>query len=426
MLDLRLVRQQPEYVQDALRRRGVAFDLAQFERLETTRKALTKRAESLRRERNEASKRIAEMKRAGEDASAAIKDAELTGGEISAANAALESFETDYQAFMLGLPNLPEDDVPDGDSEQDNVELGRFGTPPSFTGTPKDHVELGAALGLDFDRAARLSGSRFVLLRGALARLNRALGQFMLDLHTGEHGYEEVNVPVIVRRETLVGTGQLPKFEADQYHIAGDEDTFLIPTSEVPLTSLFRDEILEEARLPLKFVAHSLCFRREAGSYGKDTRGMIRMHQFEKVELVQIVTPEDSGEALESLTRHAEVVLERLELPYRRMALCAADLGFQAARTFDLEVWLPSQNRYREISSCSNCHDFQARRMACRVRPEQGNKGETRFPHTLNGSGVAIGRCLIAVVENFQDSDGNVVIPDVLRPYLGGQTKLLA
>ena len=366
------------------------------------------------------------MKRAGKDASAAVAEAEEAKSALNEANEALEAFEASYQAFALGLPNLPEEDVPDGDSEEDNLEVGRFGAIRDLAWEPKDHVELGARLGLEFERASRLSGSRFVLMRGALARLNRALTQFMLDVHTGEHGYEEVNVPVVVRRDTLVGTGQLPKFEHDQFRVAGDEDMFLIPTSEVPLTSLFRDEIVDAASLPLKFVAHSLCFRREAGSYGKDTRGMIRMHQFEKVELVQIVATEDSAEALETLTRHAETVLERLELPYRRMALCAADLSFSAARTFDLEVWLPSQKRYREISSCSNCHDFQARRMACRVRTGQGKKGAIGFPHTLNGSGVAIGRCLIAVMENYQDEAGNVTIPDVLRPYMGGAETLVA
>ena len=282
-----------------------------------------------------------------------------------------------------------------------------------------------------FDRAARLSGSRFVLLRGQLARLNRALTQFMLDMQIQEHGYEEVNVPVIVRRETLVGTGQLPKFEQDQFHVAGDEEMFLIPTSEVPLASLYKGEILESSDLPLKFVAHSLCFRREAGSYGKDTRGMIRMHQFEKVELVQIVTPEGSWDALEELTGHAEAVLKRLELPFRRVELCTGDLGFCAARTYDLEVWLPSQNRYREISSCSNCLDFQARRMGCRMRDavpseasgkaSKASKAKLRPPHTLNGSGLAIGRSLIAVMENYQDEQGNITIPDALRPYLGGE-----
>jgi len=426
VLDLRFVRQNAEFVRDALTRRGGEFDLAHFAQLEQTRKSLTERAESLRHLRNTASKRIGEMKRLGADASEAIAEAEAARGELSAANAALESFESEYRNYVLGLPNLPEDDVPDGASEIDNVEIGRVGAPPKFEWTPRDHIELGAKLGLEFERASRLSGSRFALLRGDLARLNRALASFMLDVHVHEHGYEEVNVPVLVRRDTLVGTGQLPKFEHDQFHVAGDEDMFLIPTSEVPLTSLYRDEILDAARLPLKFVAHSLCFRREAGSYGKDTRGMIRMHQFEKVELVQIVAPQDSSEVLETLTRHAEIILERLELPYRRMALCAADLGFSAARTFDLEVWLPSQKRYREISSCSHCRDFQARRMGCRMRIESGAKGMIDFPHTLNGSGVAIGRCLIAVMENFQDADGNIVIPDALRPYMGGAEKLFA
>ena len=426
MLDLRFVRQNPQLVRDALARRGEIFDLAHFQELEQTRRALTERAESLRHERNETSKHIAEMRRAGIDASAAIEKAEAARGALTEANTKLEEFEHEYHSHVLGWPNLPEADVPDGASDVENVEVSTFGVPRAFEWTPRDHVKLGDALGLEFERASKLSGSRFALLRGALARLNRALADFMLDVHVGEHGYEEINVPVLVRRETLQGTGQLPKFEHDQFHVAGDEDMFLIPTSEVPLTSLYRDEILDLNRLPLKFVAHSLCFRREAGSYGKDTRGMIRMHQFEKVELVQIVAPQDSAEALHALTRHAEVVLERLELPYRKMALCAGDLGFSAARTFDLEVWLPSENRYREISSCSNCRDFQARRMGCRIRTEAGKKGAIDFPHTLNGSGVAIGRCLIAVMENFQDVNGDIVVPDALRPYMGGAEKLVA
>lgn len=429
MLDSRLVRHDPEFVRRTLLRRGVKFDLAEFTAMEVRRKALVSHAETLRHRRNEISKMIGEMKRAGKDASAAIAQAEQARAELVEANDAAAAFEREYHRFMLDLPNLPDEKVPEGNSEKDNIEVSRFGQPRSFDWDPLDHVELGAPLGMDFDHAANLSGSRFVLLRGQLARLNRALVQFMLDLQINEHGYEETNVPVIVRRETLVGTGQLPKFEHDQFRLAGDEDMFLIPTSEVPLTSLFRGEILEADVLPLKFVSHSLCFRREAGSYGKDVRGMIRMHQFEKVELVQIVSPECSWNALEELTRHAEVALERLELPYRRIDLCAGDLGFSAARTFDLEVWLPSEQRYREISSCSNCLDFQARRMGCRVRVPQeteGGKGKIEHPHTLNGSGLAIGRCLIAVMENYQDEQGNVAIPDALRPYMGGVEVLRA
>lgn len=429
MLDPRLLRQDPARVQQALARRGVDFDLAAFEGMETRRKTLTEQAEQLRHQRNETSRRIGAMKKAGEDASGAIEEAERMRELLVDANAQLSAFEVDYQAFLLGLPNLPDEQVPDGESEAHNVEVSRFGECRSFDFDAQDHVELGKPLGMDFDRAATLSGSRFVLLRGELAHLNRALTQFMLDLQIQEHGYEEINVPVIVRRETLVGTGQLPKFEHDQFHVAGDEDMFLIPTSEVPLASLFRDEILEAGVLPVKLVSHSLCFRREAGSYGKDTRGMIRMHQFEKVELVQIVSSEASSHALQEITRHAEVVLKRLELPFRKVELCAGDLGFAAARTFDLEVWLPSQQRYREISSCSNCLDFQARRMGCRVRdasiPARGKgRGAIGFPHTLNGSGVAIGRCLIALMENYQDKQGNVSIPDALRPYMGGAEKL--
>lgn len=427
MLDSRLVRHDPEFVRRALLRRGVDFDLAHFDAMEAKRKTLVNRAESLRHQRNETSKRIGRMKRAGEDTAAAVAEAERARAELIEANDAADAFEREYHSFMLELPNLPDENAPDGDLEKHNLEVSRLGAPRSFSWDARDHVELGSSLGMNFQRAARLSGSRFVLLTGQLAHLNRALAQFMLDLHINEHGYEEVNVPVIVRRETLIGTGQLPKFEQDQFQVAGDEDMFLIPTSEVPLTSLFRGEILDSQNLPLKFVSHSLCFRREAGSYGKDTRGMIRMHQFEKVELVQIVPEESSWEALEQLTRHAEIVLERLELPYRKVDLCAGDLGFSAARTFDLEVWLPSEQRYREISSCSNCLDFQARRMGCRVRHGQasgGGKSRIGFPHTLNGSGVAIGRCLIAVMENYQDEEGNVVIPDALRPYMNGVEKL--
>ncbi len=429
MLDPRFVRQDPEFVRRALARRGVDFDLELFNAMERKRRKLTERAESLRHKRNESSKMIGRMKRAGEDTTTAVAGAEQARAEMVEATSAADAFEREYHSFMLELPNLPHEQVPEGDSEDHNLEVSRFGQPRIFDWTPRDHIDLGAALGMEFDRAANLSGSRFVLLRGQLARLNRALTQFMLDVQIDEHGYEEVNVPVIVRRETLVGTGQLPKFEQDQFHLEGDEDLFLIPTSEVPLTSLFRGEILDAQTLPLKFVSHSLCFRREAGSYGKDVRGMIRMHQFEKVELVQIVSPQHSWDALEELTRHAEAVLERLELPYRRVDLCAGDLGFCAARTFDLEVWLPSQQRYREISSCSNCLDFQARRMGCRVRDAHAGegakgKGKIGFPHTLNGSGVAIGRCLIALMENYQDEQGNVIIPDALRPYINGDDKM--
>lgn len=431
MLDPRFVRQDPEFVHRALARRGAHFDLAQFDAMEQQRKTLVNRAESLRHKRNETSKMIGRMKRAGEDTAAAVAEAEQARAEMVEANSSADAFEREYHSFMLELPNLPNEQVPDGDSEDHNLEVSRFGQPRSFDWTPRDHVELGAALGMEFDRAANLSGSRFVILRGQLAQLNRALAQFMLDVQINEHGYEEVNVPVMVRRETLLGTGQLPKFEQDQFHMEGDEDLFLIPTSEVPLTSLFRGEILDAQALPLKFVSHSLCFRREAGSYGKDVRGMIRMHQFEKVELVQIVPAESSWDALEELTSHAEVVLQRLELPYRKVDLCAGDLGFSAARTFDLEVWLPSQQRYREISSCSNCLDFQARRMGCRVRDVRAGeggkgKGKIGFPHTLNGSGVAIGRCLISLLENYQDEQGDVIIPDALRPYMNGNDKLRA
>ncbi|MGD8430397.1 MAG: serine--tRNA ligase, partial [Ectothiorhodospiraceae bacterium] len=345
------------------------------------------------------------------------------GDRLKAAQQQLDSVQQELRDIQLGIPNIPHDDVPQGDDEEDNVELRHWGSPRKLDFKARDHVDLGAELaGMDFEAAARLTASRFVVMRGGVARLHRALAQFMLDLHTREHGYEEAYVPYIVSAETLQGTGQLPKFEDDLFALRGDDPLYLIPTAEVPLTNLAGQQIHEASSLPLKFVAHTPCFRSEAGSYGKDTRGMIRQHQFDKVELVHVVRPEASHEALEELTGHAEKVLQLLELPYRVVTLCTGDMGFAAAKTYDIEVWLPGQERYREISSCSNCEAFQARRMQARWRNPETGKPEP--VHTLNGSGLAVGRCLIAIMENYQEADGCVVIPEVLRPYMGGQTRL--
>ena len=419
MLDPRLLRNELDKVARNLARRGVVLNRGQYLELESSRKALQVEVEELRQERNERSKAIGQAKAAGEE----IEPLRLEVGELATklaeAEARLHSVRIDLEALLAGLPNLLHDSVPDGADETCNAELRRWGEPPSFDFEPKDHVSLGESLGLiDFERAAKLSGSRFVVLRGQLARLQRALIQFMLDVHINDHGYSEVYVPYLVNEESLFGTGQLPKFDADLFRIDGESGLRLIPTAEVPLTNLARDTIFEPADLPLKLTAHTPCFRSEAGSYGKDTRGMIRQHQFEKVELVHIVRPEDSYEALEELLSHAEAILQRLGLAYRVVTLCGGDTGFGAAKTYDLEVWLPGQGRYREISSCSNCEAFQARRMHARWRNPDGNKPEP--VHTLNGSGVAAGRAVIAVLENNQREDGSVTIPEVLRPYMGG------
>ncbi len=419
MLDPKLLRNELDKVARNLARRGVVLNRGQYLELESSRKALQVEVEELRQERNERSKAIGQAKAAGEE----IEPLRLEVGELATklaeAEARLHSVRNDLEALLAGLPNLLHDSVPDGADETCNAELRRWGEPPSFDFEPKDHVSLGEGLGLiDFERAAKLSGSRFVVLRGQLARLQRALIQFMLDVHINDHGYSEVYVPYLVNEESLFGTGQLPKFDADLFRIDGESGLRLIPTAEVPLTNLARDTIIEPAELPLKLTAHTPCFRSEAGSYGKDTRGMIRQHQFEKVELVHIVRPEDSYEALEELLSHAEAILQRLGLAYRVVTLCGGDTGFGAAKTYDLEVWLPGQGRYREISSCSNCEAFQARRMHARWRNPDGNKPEP--VHTLNGSGVAAGRAVIAVLENNQREDGSVTIPEVLRPYMGG------
>jgi seryl-tRNA synthetase len=391
--------------------------------LEERRKASQIEADRLRAERNANAKAAGQAKAQSRDAAPLLALGESLAAQLKVAEGELETIQTELSSWQLGLPNLLHASVPEGRDATRNVEVRRWGEPRKLDFAPKDHVEVGARLGLDFDAAARISGARFVVMTGNLAKLHRALIQFMLDLHVREHGYREAYVPYLVHAAALVGTGQLPKFEQDLFAVRGDPGYFLIPTAEVPVTNLVRDQILDAAALPLKFVAHTPCFRSEAGAAGKDTRGMIRQHQFEKVELVQIVRPERSYEALEELTRHAEAVLEALELPYRVVALCAGDVGFSSAKTYDLEVWLPSQGRYREISSCSNFESFQARRMQARWRNPASGKPEP--VHTLNGSGVAVGRTLVAILENFQQADGTVLVPPALGPYMGA-TMLLS
>lgn len=423
MLDPKLLRNDPAAVAASLARRGFVLDVAQIEALEAERKQAQTEAERLQAERNTRSKAIGQAKAKGEDVQPLLDEVASLGARMDAAKARFNAIAEQMDALLLQLPNLPHASVPDGADETGNVEQKRWGVPPRLTFTPKDHVALGEGLhgAMDFAAAAKLTGSRFVVLKSELARLHRALTQFMLDLHTREHGYQEVYVPYMVNADSLRGTGQLPKFEDDLFKLGGDSPYYLIPTAEVPVTNLVRDEILDLADLPLKMVAHTPCFRSEAGSAGRDTRGMIRQHQFEKVELVQIVHPDHSYAALEELTTHAETVLERLGLPYRRMLLCAGDMGFGAAKTYDLEVWLPAQDTYREISSCSNFEAFQARRLQARYRNAEG---KPELVHTLNGSGLAVGRTLVAVLENFQDEAGRIAIPDVLHAYMGGQTHL--
>ncbi|MBZ4039953.1 serine--tRNA ligase [Novilysobacter selenitireducens] len=421
MLDPTLLRQNPAELAARLKQsRGFDLDPARLESLEVERKQIQVRTQELQATRNARSKAIGQAKAKGEDVAPLLAEVAGLGDELKASEARLEAIKAELDAIALGLPNLPQDDVPHGTDENDNVEQHRWGTPREFDFPVKDHVELGARDGmLDGDTAAKLSGARFTVLRGGIARLHRALAQFMLDLHTGEHGYEETSVPVIVNADSMQGTGQLPKFEDDLFATElGESRRYLIPTSEVPLTNIVRDTIVEDAGLPLRMTAHSMCFRAEAGSHGRDTRGMIRQHQFEKVELVSIARPGESNGEHERMTRCAEVVLEKLGLPYRRVLLCTGDMGFAAARTYDLEVWLPSQGTYREISSCSNCEAFQARRMQARWRNPETGKPE--LMHTLNGSGVAVGRALIAVMENYQNADGSITVPDALRPYMGG------
>jgi seryl-tRNA synthetase len=418
MLDPKLLRSDLPGIAAALARRGFIVDVAAFAALEEQRKSVQIEADRLRAERNAGAKAVGMAKAKGQDIAPLLAAGEALGSQVQAAEVRLETIQSQLTALQMGLPNLLDASVPEGRDESANVEVRRFGTPRQFDFEPQDHVALGEKLGMDFEAAGRISGARFVVMSGALAKLHRALAQFMLDLHTREHGYVEANVPVLVHANALVGTGQLPKFEEDLFAVKGDPGFYLIPTAEVSVTNLVREQILPSERLPLKFAAHSLCFRSEAGSAGKDTRGMIRQHQFEKVELVHITKPDASYAALEELTGHAEAVLKALELPYRVLSLCAGDTGFGSAKTYDLEVWLPSQNRYREISSCSNCEAFQARRLQARWRDPDTGKPE--LVHTLNGSGVAVGRALVAVLENYQQADGSIAVPAVLAPYMGG------
>ncbi len=447
MLDPRLLRTQLDDVARRLARRGYTLNVAVIQDLENQRKSIQTDVQQLQARRNELAKKIGQAKAKKEDAADLMAEAGRLPELLKQQEAKLDAIQARLEELLLGVPNLPHESVPDGRDENDNREIRRWGEPPKFDFQPKDHVDVGARLGLEFDAAVKITGARFVVMEGALARLHRALIQFMLDLHAREHGYTEVYVPYMVNAASLRGTGQLPKFEADLFKVprlvfddaaaieetqgkkidsisakVADRSFYLIPTAEVPVTNLVRDEILEAAALPRKFVCHTPCFRSEAGSYGKDTRGMIRQHQFEKVELVQIVRPQESYAALEQLTANAERVLQRLGLAYRVVALCTGDLGFAAAKTYDIEVWLPGQNRYREISSCSNFEDFQARRLQARWRNPASGKPE--LVHTLNGSGLAAGRTLVAILENFQDAQGHVVIPEVLRPYMGGLERL--
>jgi len=427
MLDIQLLRSDLAHVVQRLAVRGFAFDESQFTALEAERKTVQTRTQELQAKRNATSKNIGIAKSKGEDVSAILAEVATLGDELKAAEEKLAVIQAQLQDFLQNVPNLPHESVPVGKSEADNVEVRKVGTPRSFDFEVKDHVDVGSALGLDFDTGAKLAGARFTFMRGQMAKLHRSLAQFMLDVQTGEHGYTECYTPYIVNAETLRGTGQLPKFEADLFAAkkggqeGEGEALYLIPTSEVTLTNTVRDEIVAAEELPIKLTGHTPCFRSEAGSYGRDTRGMIRQHQFDKVEMVQIVHPEKSYEALEEMVGHAEAILQKLGLPYRVMSLCTGDMGFGAAKTYDLEVWLPAQNAYREISSISNCEAFQARRMQARFRSGQG---KPELLHTLNGSGLAVGRTLVAVLENYQNADGSVTIPPVLRPYMGGLEKL--
>lgn len=422
MLDIQLLRTQPEEVAAALLRRGVTFDAAAFSALEARRKAVQTQTQELQAQRNSLSKKIGQLKGKGEDASAEMAAVNAAAAQLQANEAELAGILQEVEALVSRLPNLAHESVPDGKDEHSNIEVARWGEPRTFDFAPKDHVDVGAALGLDFELAAKLSGARFAVMRGEVARLHRALAQFMLDTHTREHGYTEVYVPYLVNEASMYGTGQLPKFNEDLFSVAhGDGRLLMIPTAEVPVTNFMRGEMVDAAKLPLKFVTHTPCFRSEAGAYGRDTRGIIRQHQFDKVELVRIEHPDNSWAALEELTGHAETILRKLELPYRKMLLCAGDMGFSAAKTYDLEVWLPGQSAYREISSCSNCADFQARRMQARAKTADNRK---TLVHTLNGSGLAVGRTLVAVLENHQQADGSVRIPEALRPWMGGVEKI--
>lgn len=425
MLDPKLLRKDPHGVAEQLARRGFTLDVDAFLALEDERKSVQLQTEELQNRRNTQSKQIGQAKARGEDIQPLLDEVSELGSALDEAAQRLQTVQASIEALMMSMPNLLDASVPDGQDEDDNVELRTWGEPTTFDFTAKDHVDLGEGLGqLDFAAAAKIAAARFSVMKGDLARLHRALTQFMLNTHTGEHGYDETYVPYLVNADSLRGTGQLPKFEEDLFGIRGEEGNvpfYLIPTAEVPVTNIARGEILNSKDLPVKMVAHTPCFRSEAGSYGRDTRGMIRQHQFEKVELVQMVEPDKSWEALEALTGHAEAILQALGLPYRVVTLCTGDVGFSAAKTYDIEVWLPGQQKYREISSCSNFLDFQARRMKARYRTAEG---KNELLHTLNGSGLAVGRTLVAVMENYQREDGTIAVPDVLLPYMGGVTEL--
>ncbi|MDP1930668.1 MAG: serine--tRNA ligase [Gammaproteobacteria bacterium] len=423
MLDPKWLRTEPEKLAALLKKKNFILDIEHVNALDVKRRELMQETEKLQNERNVRSKLIGQAKASGQDVTPLLAEVANLGSSLEENKKALAIVQDEFADLLMRIPNVPQEIVPAGKDEKDNVELRRWGTPRTFDFDVKDHVALGEATEqMDFPTATKLTGARFVVLYGATARLHRALIQFMLDQHTNEHGYEEVYVPYIVNRDSLMGTGQLPKFAEDLFRLEGEDEYYLIPTAEVPVTNLVRDSIVPAEKMPLKYVCHTPCFRSEAGSYGRDTRGMIRQHQFEKVELVQMVKPQDSDAALEELTGHAEKILQLLNLPYRAMLLCGGDMGANAARTIDLEVWLPSQNCYREISSCSTFEDFQARRMQARWRNPETGKPE--LLHSLNGSGLAIGRTLVAILENFQNADGSVTIPDVLRPYMGGMERL--
>ncbi|WP_027859803.1 serine--tRNA ligase [Marinobacterium jannaschii] len=424
MLDPKYVRTNPEEVAQLLKKKGYEFPVEQFVELENQRKELQVQTERLQNERNTRSKSIGKAKASGEDIQPLLAEVAELGSKLDAAKAELNALQERLEDLLAGVPNIPHDSVPEGADEEDNVEVRQWGTPRSFDFEPKDHIDLGEGSGeLDFENAAKLTGSRFAVMRGRLARLHRALIQFMLDVQTNEHGYEEIYVPYMVNSDSLRGTGQLPKFEEDLFKVPfGERHYYLIPTAEVPVTNMVRDEIIDAAQMPLKFASHTPCFRSEAGSSGKDTRGLIRQHQFEKVEMVQIVEPSKSWGALEDMTANAEAILQKLELPYRVVVLCGGDLGFSAQKTYDIEVWLPGQDKYREISSVSNMGDFQARRMQARWRNPETGKPE--LAHTLNGSGLAVGRTLLAVMENYQTADGKIRIPEALVPYMGGVTEI--
>ena len=423
MLDPQLLRNEPDNIKKAMQRHGADLDLDVFNELETKRKDIQVKTQVLQNERNTRSKSIGIAKSKGEDIQPLLESVSQLGDELKAAESELNTIQSALHDIQMSLPNRLADDVPTGNDEEDNIELRQWGTIPQYDFAVKDHVDLGHSLaGIDFEAGAKIAGSRFVTLSGPLARLQRALTQFMLDMHVDQHGYKEMYVPYLVNKESLLGTGQLPKFEEDLFKMANDSPYYLIPTAEVPVTNLVRDEIINADDMPLKYVAHTPCFRSEAGAYGRDVRGMIRQHQFEKVELVQVVKSSDSQQAHEELTQHAESILQALNLPYRLMLLCSGDTGFSATKTYDLEVWLPGQEAYREISSCSNFNDFQARRLKARWR--NPDTGKPELVHTINGSGLAVGRTLIAVMENYQQADGSIKVPDALQPYMGHITSI--